>query len=320
MTGGGEWVLEVLDRSGRVQQRELVDAGIRRIGRAPDNDLIIDDPFVDPHHATLEIDANGPTLTDGGSLNGSWLEGRRRVQSARLEHGQEVQLGHSLLRLRSVNAAVPPAWRDATSHGWIAWFRRPLVLALGLLLAAVSLVYDAWLEETRHLNPGILANQIAYPLLVLLLWAGLWAGINRLSSHRANFLVHLAIAASALGVLFLGDQVALFVAFAFDWHAAAPWLLLMLEISVIGVALFLHLQYVAHGRKSLQALGAVFVSAVLFGSPVLGDWLRRDEFSSQPFLTPLLLPPAAQLSEGRSIDAFLEDAGDLKSRVDGERH
>lgn len=319
MSQPGGWILEVLDRGGRVQQRKPMESGVLAIGRAPDNDIIVDDPFVDPHHAELLLDGSGPRVRDLDSLNGTWLDGRRRVSEARLTHGQAVQLGHSVLRLRSVDAAVPPAWRDATSHGWVAWFRRPGVLALGLLLAAASLVFDAWLEETRRLNPGILANQIAYPLLGLVLWAGLWAGINRISSHRANFGVHLAIGAWAWAILFLGDQLARFLAFAFDWHASASWSLLIQEIAVTGVALFVHLQYVAHGRRPLQALGALTVSAILFGSPVLGDWLRRDDFSPQPFLNPLLLPPAAKIADGRSVAVFLEDAEGLRSEVEVSR-
>ena len=58
---------------------------------------------------------------------------------------------------------------------------------------------------------------------------------------------------------------------------------------------------------------------MLFGSPVLGDWLRRDDFNPQPFLNPLLLPPAAKIVEGRSVEVFLEDAERLRSQVEASR-
>ncbi|MEM1412974.1 MAG: FHA domain-containing protein [Pseudomonadota bacterium] len=313
------WLLEVLDRGGRVQQREWLGPGTLSVGRAPDNDLIIDDPFIDPHHATLTVDDEAPRLQDLGSLNGTWLDARQPVTDVRLAHRQEAQLGHSILRLRDLAKTVPPARRDATSHGWVSWFRRPVVLMAMLALAVVALVFDAWIEETRRLSVGILANDIAYPLLGLLLWAGLWSAINRIASHRANFAVHLAIGATALAVLFIGDQLALLAAFALDVHAAAPVILLALEIGVTAVALFVHLHFVAHGRRSLQGLGAVVLAAVLFGSPALGDWLRRDDFSTQPYLRPLLLPPAARVVEGRSVEAFLNDAERLRVRVEGPR-
>jgi hypothetical protein len=319
MNASSGWLLEVLDQSGRVQSRVPIEPGRLTLGRSPDNDVVLDDPYVDPCHAVLHVDAEGVRLRDLDSLNGAWLDGRRRIREAPLEAGQSVQLGHSRVRLHSLSATVPPAWRDATSHGWAAQFRRPLVLVFSLLLAVAGLAFDAWLEETRRLSAGILANQLAYPLLGLLLWAGLWSGINHVTSHRAYFSAHLAIGASALALLFFGEHAVLVIAFAFDHHAAAPWMLLAVEILVVGGALFAHLQYVVHGRRGLQAVGAVLVAAILFGSPALGDWLRRDDFSSHPFLNPLLLPPAVQQVEGQSVQGFLDEATPLRDSVEASR-
>ncbi len=302
------WVLEVLDRGGRVLRRVWTQPGVLRVGRALDNDVVLDDPFVDAHHLDLVVTPEGVHVEDRDSMNGTWLAARRRVRHASLSDGQKVQVGHSTLRLRSPAASVPPAWRDATSHGWVSVFRRPLVLFACLVLAILALGFDAWVEETRSLSAGILANQLAYPILGLLFWAALWSGMNRVSSHQPNFGVHLGIGALALAGLFIGDQGVRLLAFAFDWHDAAPWGELGAEITVIGLALFAHLQYIAHGRRSLQALGAVVVSAVLIGSPALGDWLRRDDFNSLPALNPLLKPPAARLVEGQSIEGFLDQA------------
>jgi hypothetical protein len=236
-----------------------------------------------------------------------------------LQAGQEFRLGHSHVRLRALSAGVPPARRDTTARGPLAWLRQPLVLLLGLALAAGALVFDAWMAETRSLNVGILANELVYPLLFLLLWAGLWAAANRLTTHRANFSVHLAISAFALAGVFLADPLAAMLAFAFDWHSSLFAVLLLLEVVVMSVALFAHLQYVADGRRSLQIFGALAVSALLFGSPVLGDWLRRDEFMAQPMLTPLLLPPGFRLVDGKPVDEFVRESDRLREAVEASR-
>jgi len=316
VTDTGAWVLEILDRSGRVQHRLPAGPGDLSLGRAPDNDVVLDDPFVDPHHAVLSIDEADVRLRDLGSLNGTWLGSRRRVDAAALSHGQRVHLGHSVVRLRARDATVPPARRDATSHGVLSAFRRPTVLVLCLLLAIATLALDAWLEETRTLGAGILANQLSYPLLGLLFWAGLWSVINRVVSHRPNFAAHLAIGALALAGLFVADQGVPLVAFALDWHAAAPWWVLGVEILVVGLALFAHLQFISPGRRPVQALSAVAVSAVLIGSPDLGDWLRRDDFSSFPLLDPLLKPPATKMVDGRSVEEFFGDASRFRDELE----
>jgi pSer/pThr/pTyr-binding forkhead associated (FHA) protein len=312
-------MLEVLDRGGRVQQRVKVTQDVLTLGRAPDNTIVLDDAFVDAHHAELHVVDGTVEVHDLASLNGVWLDGREAKGVTALQAGQELRIGHSHVRLRALSASVPPARRDTTARGPLAWLRRPLVLLPALSLAAVALVFEAWMAETRALNVGILANELAYPLLFLLLWAGLWAAVNRLTTHRANFAVHLAIGALALAGVFLADPLAAMIAFAFDWHASLSGLLLLLEIFVMSIALFAHLQYVADGRRSLQVLGAVAVSALLFGSPVLGDWLRRDEFMAQPMLMPLLLPPGFQVVEGSTVEEFVSESDRLREAVEASR-
>jgi hypothetical protein len=312
-------MLEVLDRGGRVQQRVRVGQAVLSLGRAPDNDIVFDDAFVDAHHAELRFAEGLVEVHDLGSLNGVWVDGREAREAAPLKAGQELRLGHSHVRLRALSASVPPARRDSTARGPLAWLRQPLVLLLGLSLAAAALVFDAWMAETRSLNVGILANELAYPLLFLLLWAGLWAAANRLTTHRANFPVHLAIGAFALAGVFLADPLAAMLTFAFDWHTSLSGVLLLLEIVVMSIALFAHLQYVADGRRSLQVFGAVAVSALLFGSPVLGDWLRRDEFTAQPMLMPLLLPPGFRLVEGSTVEEFVRQSENLREAAEASR-
>ncbi len=62
------------------------------IGRSPDADVFLDDVTVSRSHATLVRAENGYTIEDLGSLNGTYVN-RRRVERAKLEDGDEVQIG-----------------------------------------------------------------------------------------------------------------------------------------------------------------------------------------------------------------------------------
>ncbi|MCB5179265.1 ABC transporter ATP-binding protein/permease [Streptomyces antimicrobicus] len=66
-----------------------------RIGRAPDNDLVVDDLVVSRRHAALTAHADGTyEITDLGSHNGTYLNGVRVVR-ARVHEGDTVGIGHS---------------------------------------------------------------------------------------------------------------------------------------------------------------------------------------------------------------------------------
>jgi pSer/pThr/pTyr-binding forkhead associated (FHA) protein len=63
-----------------------------RIGRSPDCEIFLDDVTVSRNHAVLVQSDGQFTVEDQGSLNGTFVN-RKRIDSARLEEGDEVQIG-----------------------------------------------------------------------------------------------------------------------------------------------------------------------------------------------------------------------------------
>ena len=63
-----------------------------RIGRSPDCEIFLDDVTVSRNHAVLIEREDGFYVEDQGSLNGTFVN-RHRIDSARLENGDEVQVG-----------------------------------------------------------------------------------------------------------------------------------------------------------------------------------------------------------------------------------
>jgi hypothetical protein len=63
-----------------------------RIGRSPDCEIFLDDVTVSRTHAVL-VERDGHfVVEDQGSLNGTFVN-RRRIDSAQLENGDELQIG-----------------------------------------------------------------------------------------------------------------------------------------------------------------------------------------------------------------------------------
>jgi ABC transport system ATP-binding/permease protein len=63
------------------------------IGRAPDSDIRIDDDRVSRRHAVVRASADGWELSDGGSLNGIWLDGKQVHRVAVPPGGLTVRFG-----------------------------------------------------------------------------------------------------------------------------------------------------------------------------------------------------------------------------------
>lgn len=67
-----------------------------RIGRAPDNDLVVDDLVISRHHAELRALPDGRyEIADLGSHNGTYLNGARLTRPASIGEGDIVGIGHS---------------------------------------------------------------------------------------------------------------------------------------------------------------------------------------------------------------------------------
>ncbi len=77
---------------GRVGESFDVDRERMSIGRRPDAEVFLDDVTVSRDHALLLRRGEQWYLDDCGSLNGTYVN-RSRIESQRLQEGDEVQIG-----------------------------------------------------------------------------------------------------------------------------------------------------------------------------------------------------------------------------------
>jgi hypothetical protein len=84
--------LVVRSGGGRAGEHFLPEGERTTIGRSPDNDIFLDDVTVSRKHAVLLRRGDEFFIEDLGSLNGTYVN-RKRIESARLESGDEVQVG-----------------------------------------------------------------------------------------------------------------------------------------------------------------------------------------------------------------------------------
>jgi len=85
---------------GRVGESFAVQGERMSIGRRPDCEVFLDDITVSRDHALLIRRGEHWYLDDCGSLNGTYVN-RSRIDSQRLEEGDEVQIGKYKLTFHS---------------------------------------------------------------------------------------------------------------------------------------------------------------------------------------------------------------------------
>jgi FHA domain len=96
-----------------LKEATIGERGVK-IGRSPDNDLVIDNQAVSHHHARVFIGTSGHLLLeDRGSLNGTMVNGQL-VRNLTLKPGDSVAIGkHTILVEDSVELRGFLVWRGA---------------------------------------------------------------------------------------------------------------------------------------------------------------------------------------------------------------
>jgi len=71
----------------------LLNKPATTVGRSSGRDILLDDITVSRHHATFELADGGVTITDHGSLNGTYVNRELVEGSQTLKRGDEIQIG-----------------------------------------------------------------------------------------------------------------------------------------------------------------------------------------------------------------------------------
>ncbi|NYD41948.1 FHA domain-containing protein [Nocardioides panaciterrulae] len=84
--------LLVVQRGPGAGSRFLLDADVVNAGRHPDSEIFLDDVTVSRRHAEFHRTGDTFTVSDVGSLNGTYVN-RDRIDRVQLKDGDEVQIG-----------------------------------------------------------------------------------------------------------------------------------------------------------------------------------------------------------------------------------
>ena len=281
-------LIELQERDGRVLRSISVQRWPVTLGRALDNDVVLDDPHVAGHHASLQADGHGGVvLVVGNCINGvrqnhHWH--RAGAQLSLSAASGSMHLGGVRLRLRLPGETLSP---EVPLPALVGNQR------LATPLMAVLLLCLALAEHWLGLDPAADATAwlpVAAGLPVALaLWGTMWAMASKLFQHRFELMGHLRIVIPWLLAVEVVDALLPLLAASLGW----PWMWRLvppLQALLLLLMLKAHLGLVLPNGRRMVA--AVLAGATLVGGAILVTLTHRatDRYSRPAYMSTLPTP------------------------------
>jgi hypothetical protein len=309
-------LLDVLDRDGQVRLSHPVDHWPLTIGRALDNDVVLPDPHVAPHHLRIEDGDAGLALTVGDTRNGVET-GDRRLRSGESQAIDATAapadwiVGRTHLRLRLPQQPLPAELPLAAVSTRARRFG-PVLTGLLMLLAALS--FNTWLEtDPDNLGRG-LGSMLVATLSGMAVWVGLWSLLSKTFTRQTWLGWHLKVFLFASIGWMVCDVAPELLSFALSW----PWVSdfgFVASYAVGAAALYFHLLAVEPARKKLMrgVAASAFVAGVALS--LWFNYQRSDRFGAELYMSHLF-PPALRIARPVEPDRFVDGLTQLKPLLD----
>lgn len=314
-----EVIVEIVSRGGHTIERHRLSGERITIGRAFDNELILTDETVSPHHAVLETDAQGnPVLIDAGSLNGIRSDRHGAGSRLALVSGDTCNLGRARIRCYLPGHPVAETVRVGGFDGLIN--RAGTLAALGFTAVAVAIVTVAELWLTSY--SGIEWGQIGIGLFSVFSAATavaiFLAIVGRIAKHEGRLQTQLALV-----LLYLLVQSA--IVFAYEvllFNTLNPWFSAAIGLGASFVLLTVTLWICLHVATNLRSRQrwqfALAFTSVLLCVSVYPEFIARSDFSDKPRYVKQVKPPQLRFVRGIDRDTFVARTHEAFESIDND--
>ena len=306
-------LIETLDRDGQPRQILRVSQWPVRIGRAIDSDLVLDDPHVAAHHATLEWHEDGVHVAPATTLNGVKF-GRATVVAGttpRLPASGLMTLGATTLRVRLAEDVLAPEQRLVDLHQIER--RHAALLVAMIVFASVWKGFDLWLATVPGTQGSALAMAYLSAPVGIVLWCVAWAIGSMLFQRRFAFWAHLYVALTWVIVAVVADMVAGQLAFALSMPSIekAGRIVFVLALAMM---MWRHMGLLLPTRR--KTVGIVIASAVVVsgGLTLFARSVQQEPLVGDLYLGTISLP-SLRVAKPESVDDFVKSAAPLEKTL-----
>ncbi|HFC91979.1 MAG TPA: FHA domain-containing protein [Leucothrix mucor] len=276
------------------------------IGRAFDNDIILSDPSVSPHHLIIDENKNGCMLRNISDENGTLLNKQPMDSLATaIKLPVTVNLGDLKARILSHKTAVEPTRIKPQSNGLFHFLSKPLWVSSLFFMTLVFIFIDRYQSIPLKRDLLFYFSELLPTLLVMLGITLIIGSISRLFTHRWEIFSALGITSLFFFTPLLLDYLGHFFNYLLTSDLPSNIFTHIAHFLLLPALLMFYMIRV-HLIPWFPALGA----AILVSSPISAYHLNDqiDQLSSNSGFSPL--PPYNQTLS--SLDIHTANSISLK--------
>ena len=309
-------ILEILGRQKEVVRIERINRFPFTLGRAYDNEVIIDDPFLAPHHIRIECDEQGFTAIDLGTKNGMHsIPSKTHQRKTRFDGDTILRLGHTQIRLRSQDYEVPPEKVTMPERP----FRKQLIFVLAL---TAVLIWGYTEDHLTRINPPDFEVQVAtqaFIMLGFLTWGIAWSTAGKILCGKWMLLRYGTLACLTLIIYDLTVWLVSLCAFSFSWTAIARFSYMPVALIMV-IVVYYHTTLISRSSAKHRIIVSFLLTLLLFtGGWSIGNYENDKDWNAiEQYVE--LWPSSMLFVQGKSIEQFFLQTESLKQKAEGKRN
>ncbi|MFA3790357.1 FHA domain-containing protein [Aliiglaciecola sp. SL4] len=305
-------VVEVLSRSGKVLSYQVFEKQLISVGRAYDNDVRIDDPYVGSEHLTIssEEDNNALVLTDVNSLNGVKING---VQGSKALVGFDdiITIGRTRLRVFKSNQKVIPAVVLSKLEEKMEW------LSMRRICALLAFVFIGLVSANFYFNSIVEVNisQVMKVSLSATAAACIWPLCFALLSILAKKEAHIVTQFNLLWLFLISHELLSYLQALLQFNLSSVqfiyWFILLLKGTLFFAFLWFTLFIAFHQSKAMRNGISIAGTALLAMYVLAPHFFNTQSFVAAPRYTSQVLSPIFRITTPESTEEFVERSDNL---------
>ncbi len=303
------------------------------IGRAFQNDVIVDDEYLDANHLEISCDNNEQIIiNDMGTRNGTRVRKEKILEPSRYDLGSKITFGESTIVIHDMEELVAPALKHETVHTVARVYSSFGWVLLAAIFAVVGILAESYFVESEQTKSEKLVERLIGNGIVVVGWS-LTAGlVGHILRQQAYLKLHFILLCFFIAISPVLIALANIVSFNLDTNLSSA-ILTDIPMSA-GIILLIYgtlsLSTRLNIHKKCGLTGLLAISPIVFSlvTPMLAEdhekWYnyasvdRVDQVPSLLFREPVTLNGHLTKTERlfAKLDAQIDDKNALDTPTD----